>query len=144
MLFLLQQLSSEQQPLALWFCQQCHFLQYQLSCFKKLFITSNKFDATLKNQLLFTSSFISINISRTFNVLYPVWLVGFVHFRFLGFQTSSGFSASSLHRFTTAFIATSFLNANKFFCDFSCTPLLLGYSSKLNKNQLWPNVNIRL
>ena len=29
-------------------------------------------------------------------------------------------------------------------CDFSCTSFLLSYSSKLNKNQLWSNVNIGL
>ena len=46
----------------------------------------------LKSELLFTLSFISVNISCTANVLCPIWQDGFVHFRPLGFQTP-GFSS---------------------------------------------------
>ena len=67
----------------------------------------------LKSELLFTLSFISVNISCTANVLCPIWQDGFVHFRPLGFQTP-GFS-SSFFLLATAFIATSSLNAKGIF-----------------------------
>ena len=67
----------------------------------------------LKSELLFTLSFISVNISCTANVLCPIWQDGFVHFRPLGFQTP-GFS-SSFFLLATAFIATSSLNTKGIF-----------------------------
>ena len=89
----------------------------------------------LKSELLFTLSFISVNISCTANVLCPIWQDGFVHFRPLGFQTP-GFSSRFF--FVSYSFHSNFLlkHQRNFFFFFSCTPDLLSYSSKLNKNQL--------
>lgn len=134
MLFLLQQLSSEHQPPRTLKLPATSFPSIS-NCPVSRSFSQHPVILTqhLKSELLFSLSFMSVNISRTVNVLHPIWLAGFVYFHFLGFQASSGFFSSSLPLLVTAFIATCFLNAYKKFCDFSCTLFLFSYSSKLKK-----------
>ena len=110
---------------------------------KTLFTTSNKRGATLK---IWTLIYFIFHICKHF--LYCQCFMSYLAGWFCSF---SSFRIPNTWFFFKLFFVSYSFHSNfllkhqrNFFYYFSCTPDLLSYSSKLNKNQLWLNVNIRL